>query len=49
LKTFQVEITETLQKIVLIEAEDESEAFRKASNMYECCEIVLDADDFIQK
>ncbi len=48
MKTFQVEITEILQKIILIDAEDENEAYVKVSDMYENCDIILDADDFIQ-
>jgi len=36
LKKYNVEITETLQKILSIEAEDENEAHKKVSEMYKC-------------
>lgn len=44
---FIATITETLEKQVPIEAEDEQEAHRKIYKMYRNCEIVLDASDYI--
>jgi len=49
LKKYKVEITETLQKIVHIDAENENEAHKRVSDMYKCGEIVLDADNFVEK
>lgn len=49
MKKFKFEITETLQKTLFIEADDENEAYEKISNMYRCGEIVLEAEDFIEK
>ena len=44
---YTIEITETLQKQILIEANSESEAFKKISNLYKIGEIVLGAEDFV--
>ena len=44
---FQVEIEETLQKIVEIEAKDEHEAVEKIRKAYGDCEIVLDSENFV--
>ncbi|MEL7606792.1 MAG: DpnD/PcfM family protein [Sedimentibacter saalensis] len=44
---FEFDITETLQRKIVIMAEDESEAYTKIRHMYKLGEIVLDADDFI--
>lgn len=41
-----VEITETLSRLVSIEAENPDEAERLVREKYKSCEIVLDADDF---
>ena len=43
----KVEITETLQRIVEIEAENDSEAIERANELYSKRQIVLDADDHI--
>lgn len=43
----QVEITETLSKIVEIEANTEEEALQIANEMYQEEEIVLDENDYI--
>lgn len=42
-----VEITETLQRQVEIEAENEIEALDKVDDMYKSCDIILDSEDFI--
>ncbi|HET0881446.1 TPA: DpnD/PcfM family protein [Streptococcus pneumoniae] len=46
LKKYTVEITETLSRLVSIEAENPDEAERLVREKYKSCEIVLDADDF---
>ena len=46
-KKFTVEITETLQRQVEVEAEDEFEAEDIVREMYRNEEIVLDAEDYI--
>lgn len=48
MNTYKFEITETLQRIVNIEAESEKEAHEIISSMYRKEEIVLDSDDFIE-
>jgi len=47
MKKYTIEITETLTRIVSIEAETEYEAERIVREKYKNCEIVLDADDFV--
>ena len=47
MNTYKFEITETLQRMVKIEAENEKEAYEIISNMYKDEEIVLSPDDFI--
>lgn len=47
MKTFEFEITETLQRRISVESDNEQEAFDKVNSMYRSGEIVLDADDFI--
>lgn len=44
---FKVEVTETLQRTVEIEADDPHDAVRKAIEMYQNEEIVLDTDDYV--
>ena len=44
---YQVEITETLQKTVEVEAENESEAISEVEGQYYSGEIELDSSDFI--
>ena len=47
MKTFYISITETLNKIVEVHAEDSSEALQKAEDAYYNGEIVLDSEDFV--
>ena len=47
MKTFYISITETLNKIVEVNAEDEREALHKASDAYYRGEVVLDSEDFV--
>jgi hypothetical protein len=44
---YNVEITETLQRILSINVESEDEAYDIAKRMYRKCEVVLDSSDFI--
>lgn len=46
MNTYSFEITETLQRIVNIEAADEKEAFELINSMYKKEKIVLDSGDF---
>ena len=46
MKQYTVEITETLTRLVSIEAENPDEAERLVREKYKSCEIVLDADNF---
>ena len=43
---YNVEIIETLRKVVEVSANSEEEAIEKVQNMYFAEEIVLDSDDF---
>lgn len=49
MKTYKIEITETLQKIIEIDAINEIEAYKIINNKYKSGQIVLDANDFIKK
>ena len=44
---FKTEITETLQRTIEVEAENEGDALRKVKDMYKNEEIVLDSSDFV--
>ena len=46
-RAFQIEIVETLNNIVEVNAENEQEALLKAQDMYRNEEVVLYPDDFI--
>lgn len=45
--TFQIEITETLQKIVEVKTKNVEEALQQVEEKYKNTDIVLDAGDFI--
>lgn len=47
MKTFYISVTETLNRIVEVHAEDSSEALQKAEDAYYNGEIVLDSEDFV--
>ena len=47
MKTFYISITETLNKIVEVHAEDSGEALQKAEDAYYNGEIELDHDDYV--
>ena len=44
---YKIEITETLSRIIEIEAPSAEEAIDKAWQMYRAEDIVLDADDWV--
>ena len=47
MKPFIVEITETLQNLVEVYANDKDDAIEQVRKMYREGEIVLDAEDFM--
>ena len=47
MKEYMVIITETLQKRVIIQGEDEQDAFVNANEAYNNQDIVLDSSDFV--
>lgn len=47
MKTFYIAITETLNRIVEVHAEDKYEAIQKVTDAYRDGQIVLDSDDFV--
>ena len=47
MKTFYISVTETLNRIVEVHAEDSSEALQKAEDAYYNGEIELDYDDYV--
>lgn len=49
MKEFEVEITETLSKIIKIKANTFEEALESVTKMYEQEQIILDSDNFIKK
>lgn len=48
MKSFTVEITETLRRTVTVEARDPDEAINKVRSAWRNSEYVLDADDFLE-
>ncbi len=46
-KTYKVTVTETLQRTITVNAEDELDAVQKVKDMYNNEEIVLDSEDHI--
>lgn len=47
MKTYKIEITETLQRTIEIEAENEDDALQGVKEFYDDCDIVLDANNFV--
>lgn len=47
MKTFYIAITETLNRIVEVHAEDKYEAIQKATDAYRDGQIVLNSNDFV--
>ena len=46
---YKIRITETLEKDFEVEAKTEDEALFRIEEEYDSCDIVLDADDFVEK
>ena len=46
-KVYQVEITETLQKIIEVEADNEQDAIEQVKSDYYACDIILDDTAYI--
>lgn len=44
---YLIEITETLQRTILVEAETNDEAIERVESAYRSENIVLDSDDFV--
>ena len=44
---FQIEISETLSRVVSVDANDVNEAIQKVREQYRQSDIVLDSEDFI--
>jgi len=47
MKTFKIEVQETLSRIIEVEAQTEEEAYLIIKKMYSNEEIVLDSSDYI--
>jgi len=47
MKTFEIEIVETLRRVVSIDANSEDEARQSVIDQWHAEEIVLDSDDFV--
>ena len=47
MKTFYIAVTETLNRIVEVHAEDEYEAIQKVSDAYYDGQVVLDSGDYV--
>ena len=46
MKRYYVSVTETLKKVVSVDAESEEEAVDVAWDAYDNCDIILDSDNF---
>lgn len=44
---YKVEITETLQKTIEVEADNKEDAMHKVMKMYKNSEVILDDNDFV--
>ena len=47
MKTYKIEITETLQKTIEIEADNEKDALHKVIRTYENEEVILDYNNIV--
>lgn len=48
MKTFKIEVKETLSRVIEIEANSNEEALSKIEELYNQQEIVLDSTDFVE-
>ena len=46
MKRYYVSVTETLNKVVSVDADSEKEAVQKVKDAYDGCDIVLDSENF---
>lgn len=46
MKRYYVSVTETLNKVVSVDAESKEEAKRKVQDAYDGCDIILDSENF---
>ena len=46
MKRYYVSVTETLNKVVSVDADSEKEAVQKVQDAYDGCDIVLDSENF---
>ena len=46
MKRYYVSVTETLNKVVSVDAESEKEAVQKVQDAYDGCYIILDSENF---
>lgn len=46
MKRYYVSVTETLNKVVSVDAESKEEAVRKVQDAYDNSDIILDSDNF---
>lgn len=49
MKRYYVSVTETLNKVVSVDAESKKDAEEKVRDAYRDCDIVLDSDDFAEE
>ena len=49
MKRYYVSVTETLNKVVSVDAESEKEAVQKVQDAYNNSEIILDSDNYCGK
>ena len=46
MKRYYVSVTETLNKVVSVDADSENEAVQKVQDAYDGCDIILDSENF---
>ena len=46
MKRYYVSVTETLTKVVSVDADSEKEAVQKVQDAYDGCDIILDSENF---
>ena len=46
MKRYYVSVTETLNKVVSVDAESKEEAKQKVQDAYDNCDIILDSENF---
>lgn len=49
MKRYYVSVTETLNKVVSVDADSKKDAEEKVRDAYRDCDIVLDSDDFAEE